>query len=78
MKVLLPPMHPMPPSPLRPATTIPTTMRTLPWILTAASFSAHAHPGHGLGGAHWHATDAFGFIAGLAAVGAVLWWRGRK
>jgi hypothetical protein len=53
-------------------------MRILPWILTAASFSAHAHPGHGLGGAHWHATDAFGFIAGLAAVGAVLWWRGRK
>jgi hypothetical protein len=38
-----------------------------------------AHEGHGLGGAHWHATDAWGF--GLAlAVGAAAWWwwRGRK
>ncbi len=39
---------------------------------------AHAHSGHGQAGSHWHATDLFGFLAGLALVGAVLWWRGRE
>jgi len=53
-------------------------MRTLPWMLAAASLTAHAHEGHGLAGAHWHATDVFGFLALLAVAGAVAWWRGRK
>jgi Co/Zn/Cd efflux system component len=39
---------------------------------------AQAHEGHGLSGAHWHATDAFGFVAVIAGVAAVMWWRGRK
>ena len=53
-------------------------MRTLPWLLAAAVFPARAHEGHGLAGAHWHATDAFGFVALLAVLAAMAWWRGRK
>ena len=32
----------------------------------------HAHEGHGLAGAHWHATDAAIWIA-LALVALALW-----
>jgi len=40
---------------------------------------ALAHEGHGLAGhAHWHATDVLGFVAVALAVGALIWWRGRK
>jgi hypothetical protein len=38
---------------------------------------ALAHPGHGLEGAHWHATDAAVYIALALAVGAAI-WLGRK
>ena len=38
---------------------------------------ALAHDGHGLGGSHWHPTDALGFLAVLVVVAAV-WWVGRK
>jgi hypothetical protein len=27
-----------------------------------------AHDGHGLGGAHWHATDTIGFVVAAALV----------
>ena len=38
---------------------------------------AVAHEGHGMeGGAHYHATDAWGFLAALAVV-AIMWWLGR-
>jgi hypothetical protein len=54
-------------------------MKTLPWFLTSAvAATAHAHDGHGLSGGHWHATDAFGFVALFAVLAAVVWWRGRK
>jgi hypothetical protein len=44
-----------------------------------APLAAWAHEGHGLDGAHWHATDAWGFVvAAVAAAAAVVWWRGRK
>lgn len=43
-----------------------------------AGSAAHAHEGHGLGGAHWHATDTVGFIVGTVAVAALLWWHRRK
>ncbi|MGR4869532.1 hypothetical protein ACIPRI_11775 [Variovorax sp. LARHSF232] len=43
----------------------------------ASSAGAWAHDGHGLGGAHWHATDAAIFIAAIAAAGVAL-WLGRK
>jgi Co/Zn/Cd efflux system component len=40
---------------------------------------AHAHEGHGMtGSAHWHASDALGYIAVLVAVAGLLWWRSRK
>ena len=40
--------------------------------------AAWGHAGHGLGdGAHWHATDAWGWARGLA-VGAVAWWLARR
>ncbi|NIC40204.1 hypothetical protein [Aquabacterium sp. A08] len=35
--------------------------------------TGHAHDGHGLFGAHWHATDTLGFVALALAVGAALW-----
>jgi hypothetical protein len=34
---------------------------------------AHAHDGHGLFGAHWHATDAWGFVALIGAAAMALW-----
>jgi hypothetical protein len=40
-------------------------------LLIAAS--AFAHDGHGLPGAHWHASDAWGFVAGVAAA-AIGWF----
>ncbi len=44
---------------------------------TAALFAtslAQAHSGHGPEGAHWHATDLWGFVAlGVAAIAAALW-----
>lgn len=44
-------------------------------LLTSAL--AQAHDGHGLSGAHWHATDSLGFvIAALAA--AAGWWLVRR
>jgi hypothetical protein len=49
------------------------------FLLSAVSFShwTQAHDGHGLGGSHWHPTDALGFLAVLVVVAAV-WWAGRK
>ena len=35
---------------------------------------ALAHEGHGMGApSHWHITDAWGFVALAAAVGAAIW-----
>ena len=47
----------------------------------AASWAgaAAAHDGHGLSGAHWHATDAWGFaVAGVLAGFAIWLSRGGK
>jgi hypothetical protein len=38
---------------------------------------ALAHDGHGLWGAHWHASDTFGFVA-LTGVIALAVWLSRK
>jgi hypothetical protein len=38
--------------------------------------AAHAHNGHGLEGAHGHATDGWGLIA--LAIGVALWCARRK
>ena len=49
-------------------------------VLTlAVSAQAHAHPGHGLPEpSHWHASDVLGFVAVVAVVAGLLWWRNRK
>jgi hypothetical protein len=52
--------------------------RPMPLLLLTAAAAAQAHEGHGLPGAHWHATDVAGFVIGAVAVAALLWWRGKK
>ena len=41
---------------------------------------ALAHEGHGLAGpSHWHATDVFGVVVVVAAIGLAIWFgRGGK
>lgn len=47
-------------------------------LLTAAS-SLFAHENHGLTGNHWHATDAWGFVALAGLVALAVWFsRGGK
>lgn len=41
-------------------------------LLTGAG-SVFAHDGHGLGGVHWHATDAWGFVALGAMIALGIW-----
>lgn len=59
-------------------------MRKLPASLAAfATFfaaTAQAHGGHGIGHeAHWHASDAWGFLLAGLVVAALLWFgRGGK
>ena len=48
--------------------------RMLAPALAWLAHTAHAHEGHGLPGAHWHATDVLGFVALAAAIGAVIWF----
>lgn len=43
-----------------------------------AAAPALAHEGHGPDGSHWHATDAWGFVALGVAVGVALWFGRRK
>ena len=45
--------------------------------LAALPLCSLAHDGHGMTGAHWHATDLWGFVA-LAAVAAAALWAGRR
>ncbi len=46
---------------------------------TGLTLPALAHPGHGLDGSHWHASDAWGFgVAVALAVVAVWLSRGGK
>ena len=52
-------------------------------LLSAAALvvspAAWSHSGHGLGdGAHWHATDAWGWALGLAVAAFALWLSRRK
>ena len=37
---------------------------------------ALAHEGHGLSGAHWHATDTVGLLI-VVALAAAAWWSSR-
>jgi hypothetical protein len=47
-------------------------------LVTFSVLPTWAHEGPGGPGSHWHATDVLGFIAATVAVGAMLWWHGRK
>ena len=38
-----------------------------------ACASVLAHEGHGMGGAHWHASDSWGFIAVGGIFALALW-----
>lgn len=52
-------------------------MRMPALLLTALAASpALAHEGHGLFGAHWHASDAWGFAV-LCVLAAAAWWATR-
>jgi len=42
-------------------------------LLACAPMAALAHEGHGLFGAHWHASDVFGFVAACAVAGLIVW-----
>ena len=53
-------------------------MKTLSLALLAAPLAAAAHDGHGASGTHWHATDAWGFIALALALAAAVWFSRRK
>jgi hypothetical protein len=48
----------------------PRLSRLFALALLACTLPATAHDGHGLAGAHWHATDAFGLllVGGLAVL----------
>ena len=48
-------------------------------IAALSCLPAWAHEGHGMPGfAHWHASDVLGFVAGVAAIAAVIWFKGGK
>jgi hypothetical protein len=42
-------------------------------VVLFVSLPAAAHEGHGLLGGHWHASDAFGFVALALVVGVAVW-----
>ncbi len=47
-------------------------------FLTLLPVFAQAHEGHGMAGAsHYHATDAWGFVAFVFAVAVIWWFTGR-
>jgi hypothetical protein len=49
-------------------------MHPLALLLLSASSTAFAHDGHGLGaGSHWHASDAWGYLAFAVMVALALW-----
>ena len=56
----------------------PTLLATLAASAVLLPTLVYAHPGHGMDGSHWHATDAFGLAALAAVFGAAVWWARRK
>ena len=48
-------------------------------LLAALALPAQAHDGHGLAGAHWHATDVWGLLVVGALAALAIWFsRGGK
>ena len=52
---------------------------TLPCLAALITpLTSLAHEGHGSTGAHWHATDVWGFVAVVGLLAAAAFWGGRK
>jgi hypothetical protein len=46
--------------------------------MSAGAGAAFGHEGHLLSGTHWHATDAWGFVALAAMVALAIWFSNRN
>ena len=56
-----------------------TLWRSLTVLVSLAAGAVHAHPGHGIAQqAHWHASDAWGFVVVGALAALAIWLSGRK
>jgi len=54
------------------------TLSIAVYVASAGASAAFAHDGHGMGGgAHWHATDVWGFVV-VGALSALAVWISRK
>jgi hypothetical protein len=42
-------------------------------LITTWASSVFSHDGHGFSGAHWHATDAVGFVAFVGMLAVAVW-----
>ncbi len=58
----------------------PVSMASLTTLATGLvlTSTAWAHDGHGLTGAHWHASDAWGFVMAAAVLSALAVWLGKR
>ena len=54
-----------------------TYLNTLKFIaalaITAGTNTSFSHDGHAMTGSHWHATDAWGFVALGGMVAVAIW-----
>ena len=51
--------------------------RCFPLLGAMPHLGAWGHEGHGLSGAHWHASDALGFAVAIL-VGVAAWYLGNR
>jgi hypothetical protein len=57
--------------------TLFTTKKIAASALLIWAGAAFSHENHGMSGAHWHATDVWGFVALGGAVALGIWLSGR-
>jgi hypothetical protein len=50
------------------------TALSLSLVMAHLAQYTFAHEGHGLGGTHWHATDALGFVVAAALIAAAFYF----
>ena len=50
------------------------TALSLSLVMAHLTQYTFAHEGHGLGGTHWHATDALGFVVAAALIAAAFYF----
>jgi hypothetical protein len=68
----------LPRSPFCLETTMRPIIQNAPKLIAVSALSmwaktAFSHEGHGLSGGHWHATDAWGFVAMGAMLALAIW-----